>query len=246
LVLQTAKEKGIQVRVDLDSPDHEIFVEVRNERGFIYESVVHGVGGLPLGSQGRVVSFLRDYDSIIATWLVMKRGCIPILAVFDAKGEFEELERAAKASLSYYTLGEPCTIVVPLADVIQGIGSESLVRRLEYLALNDIALLEKAEGIVSSERSNPSSSDELKKLEDITEVVQIPVFYPLIGLGEEGLNRLAETIGVVARSRDETETHTTRIKETNHLGTIDMESSLKQYREMVWEVVTAAVQKNRI
>jgi adenylyl- and sulfurtransferase ThiI len=171
---------------------------------------------------------------------------MPILAVFNAKGESEELERTAKTSLSPYTLGEPRTIVVPLAEVIQGIGSESLVQRLEYLALNDIALLEKAEGIVSSERSNSSSSDELKKLEDIIDVVQIPVFYPLIGLGEEDLNRLAKTIGVVTRHREETENHKTRIKETNHLGTSDVESSLKQYREMVWEVVTAAVQKKLI
>jgi thiamine biosynthesis protein ThiI len=246
LVLQTAKEKGIQVHVDLDSPDHEIFVEVRDERGFVYESIVHGVGGLPLGSQGRVVSLLRDYDSIIATWLVMKRGCLPILVLFNGKGEFEELVRAAKTSLSPYTLGEPCIIVVPLAEVIQKISSQSLLRSLEYLTLNDIALLEKAEGIVSSERSNPSSSDELKRLRDIADVVQIPVFYPLIGLGEEDLNRLANTLGVVSRSRDKTGTNTTRVEETNHLSTMENDSYLKQYRERIWEVVTAAVQRKRI
>lgn len=67
------EEKG--VRVDLQDPDVEIFVEVRGSRAFIFHRIVQGPGGLPLGSQGKVVAFVSDKKHALAVWLMMKRGC---------------------------------------------------------------------------------------------------------------------------------------------------------------------------
>ncbi len=63
------------LKVDLSRPDVEIFVEVRHDRAFIFNGSVRGPGGLPLGSQGRVLSFVENEDDVVATWLMMKRGC---------------------------------------------------------------------------------------------------------------------------------------------------------------------------
>jgi thiamine biosynthesis protein ThiI len=74
-----------ELRVDLDEPDWEIHVEVRDEKAYIYTEVVVGPGGLPLGSQGKVVALVEEGRGVLASWLMMKRGCA-VLPVFR-KGE---------------------------------------------------------------------------------------------------------------------------------------------------------------
>jgi len=64
-----------KVRVDLSHPDVEIFVEVRKNRTYIFSQYVPGPGGLPMGSQGRVVARVDNEEDALAAWLVMKRGC---------------------------------------------------------------------------------------------------------------------------------------------------------------------------
>ncbi len=79
---QLASELGSAVlsaleglKVDLDEPDLEIFVEVRGNRGYLYREVVAGPGGLPLGSQGKVVGLVEMVRDAVSCWLMMKRGC---------------------------------------------------------------------------------------------------------------------------------------------------------------------------
>ncbi len=73
-----AFEKG-SINVDLEAPDLEIFIEVRNNRSFVFVDKVQGPGGLPLRSQGRVLSIIEDRKSLLASWLMMRRGCSVIL-----------------------------------------------------------------------------------------------------------------------------------------------------------------------
>lgn len=74
--------------VDLKDPEYEIFVEARSEGGFIYESKIPGPGGLPVGTQGKVLCLLSaGIDSPVAAWLAMRRGCIPGFIYFDG-GEY--------------------------------------------------------------------------------------------------------------------------------------------------------------
>ncbi len=63
------------LKVDLGDPQLEIFVEVRDNRGYIYKSVVPGPGGFPLGSQGKVLAFVENVRDAVSSWLMMKRGC---------------------------------------------------------------------------------------------------------------------------------------------------------------------------
>lgn len=62
-------------RVDLTRPDVEIYVEVRNNRGFVFRETWPGPGGLPLGSQGRALALVDDDAGMVAAWMGMKRGC---------------------------------------------------------------------------------------------------------------------------------------------------------------------------
>ncbi len=245
-VIEIAKKAGIQVTVDLDSPDYEFFVEVRAERCFIYYLVIRGVGGLPIGSQGKIVSRLSDYESIIATWLIMKRGCTPILAVFDKKERVEELMSLTKSVLLPYVLGKLQIVVMPLAEVIRKTDSNSLRKYLEYLAMNDIALLEGAEGIVTSERTDPSKVDQMETLRQYGAVVGFPVFYPLVGLDEENLKHLAKSIGerkLASKIGEKAGTLMTRCGGAKPDVTCGLDSSLREYREKIREIVLIAVEE---
>ncbi|HLF05743.1 MAG TPA: THUMP domain-containing protein, partial [Thermoplasmata archaeon] len=61
--------------VDLDNPDHELHIEVRDARGFLFEEILAGPGGLPVGSQGRVGTVLATEADAAAAWMTLKRGC---------------------------------------------------------------------------------------------------------------------------------------------------------------------------
>jgi thiamine biosynthesis protein ThiI len=245
-VIETAKKAGIQVTVDLDSPDYEFFVEVRAERCFIYYLVIRGVGGLPIGSQGKFVSCLSDYESIIATWLVMKRGCTPILAVFDKNDQVDELMNLTKSLLLPYAPGKLPIVIIPLFEVIRKADSTGLKKCLEYLAMNDIALLEGAEGIVTSERTDPSRSDQMEALRGYGAVVDFPIFYPLVGLDEENLKRLAIRIGegtLASKIGEKAGTPVTRGGGAKTDVACGLDSSLIEYREKIREKVLIAVEE---
>jgi len=62
-------------RVDLTRPDVTFYVEVRGKRSFIFHRYLPGPGGLPLGSQGKVVASVHSDRDALAAWMLMKRGC---------------------------------------------------------------------------------------------------------------------------------------------------------------------------
>jgi len=68
------------LKVDLTDPDHEIFIEIRHGVSFIYTDMVPGPGGLPVGTAGKIASVIHDEMDALAVWLMMKRGCMPLLS----------------------------------------------------------------------------------------------------------------------------------------------------------------------
>lgn len=74
---------ALGIGVDLENPDVEISVEVRDKKAHIFSSVLQGPGGMPLGSQGRLLSVIDSEEAIASTWLMMKRGCSVIVAARD-------------------------------------------------------------------------------------------------------------------------------------------------------------------
>ena len=63
------------VRVDLTDPDVVFYVEVRENRAFVFGEYIRCHAGLPVGSQGKVIAEVGDERSMVAAWLMMKRGC---------------------------------------------------------------------------------------------------------------------------------------------------------------------------
>jgi thiamine biosynthesis protein ThiI len=75
--------KGMDLKVDLDEPDSEVFVEVREKVAYLFSTVIPGPGGMPKGTQGRILSLAESEKGIAASWLMMKRGCNVTVASRD-------------------------------------------------------------------------------------------------------------------------------------------------------------------
>ncbi|MCL2711683.1 MAG: THUMP domain-containing protein [Methanomassiliicoccaceae archaeon] len=67
------------IKVNLTDPDVTFYIEVRNNRTFIFDSYIRSHAGLPLGSQGRVIAEVNDDRGLLSAWLMMKRGCRTII-----------------------------------------------------------------------------------------------------------------------------------------------------------------------
>lgn len=75
--------QALGLKVDLDEPDVEVFIEVRDKNAYLFSSVLQGPGGMPLGSQGRLLSVVDSKNALASTWLMMKRGCSVLVAATD-------------------------------------------------------------------------------------------------------------------------------------------------------------------
>jgi thiamine biosynthesis protein ThiI len=102
------EEKGI--KVDLTNPDVEIFVEVREKKAYLFSDYVPGPGGLPLGSQGKVIAIIEMERDALAAWLIMKRGCRAIV-----------LGEEGSAAVKLLRTWDPAFKVSPTQDVNEAI-----------------------------------------------------------------------------------------------------------------------------
>lgn len=73
-VWKAMEQEGVPIRVDLSDPDWSLHIEVREKEAYLFHDRLPGPGGLPLGSQGRVVVWLTDADSAVAAYQMMRRG----------------------------------------------------------------------------------------------------------------------------------------------------------------------------
>ncbi len=161
-VLSANKDK--KIKVNLNNPNVEIFVEVRNNKAFIFHEKIPGPGGLPLGTQGKVLALVTDEKSMAAAWLMMKRGCKTYITCFDLHSKHIE-------SLMTWDLD---------------LEIERMSKEKWREDIQKIAERINAEGLVFG-----WNLEEFK--EDITRS-DLPIFYPVIGLDDEEIEKLVEKI----------------------------------------------------
>jgi len=70
-------------RVDLKKPDNEIFIEIRDDKAYLYLEKISGPGGMPLGTQGWVCAVLSCEDDVVASWFLLRRGCSMVFFLMD-------------------------------------------------------------------------------------------------------------------------------------------------------------------
>ncbi len=96
-----AEEAGAAIKrvtgsnVNLTKPDHQIFIEIRSKKTYVFTEKIKCLGGMPVGTAGYVVCPLESRDSFAAAWLMMKRGC-GIIAVVQEDTDKKPIRKLKK------------------------------------------------------------------------------------------------------------------------------------------------------
>ncbi len=204
-------KENLDLNVSLENPDKTLYVEIKGNDCYIYNSRIQGPGGLPLGTAGRVVSLISGgIDSPVAAWMLMKRGCtiIPLFAYFP-KNDDSMLKRFLKviSILKEWHIGFELPIYLFRHEHNLEVFMNSapkytciLCKRMMYRVANFLAEKVNADAIATGENLAQVASQTLKNLRVIDQASRLPVLRPLIGFDKDEIVALARKIGTFTAS----------------------------------------------
>lgn len=194
-------------KVNLSSPDFTLYVEVRQERTYIYYEKIKGLGGLPVGSQGRVVCLISGgIDSPVAAFQMLKRGCSITLLHCDnypfTEGSVEKVLKNAD-NLRRFSLGEELKVYsIKFGKYLEHAKNEApprmtcvLCKSGMYQSASILAKKEKANAIVDGSSIGQVASQTLNNIEATRYHCRMPIFSPLISLDKIEIEEIAKKIG---------------------------------------------------
>ncbi len=203
--LGAAVVERYKIRASMKTPDVTVHVETFDSAAYMYTEKFAGLGGLPVGSSGRVISLLSGgIDSPVSSWLVMKRGCRPLFAHFHALRNNEEAENSkiadlVKAVLPYCLRTRVYYIPYSIFQIAaSGIPPEYEVivfRRFMNRVAGEIAKRERAKGIVTGESIAQVASQTLDNMIASEDAAELPVIWPLAAMDKEEIISLAKKLG---------------------------------------------------
>jgi tRNA uracil 4-sulfurtransferase len=207
-VWNALENKGKHPRVDLSSPDKEIFVEMRQNFAYIYLETFNGVGGLPLGTQGSMVILMSGgLDSPVAAWLMMKRGVmiIPVYCNTSPYAENAAKERAFECirQLQKWAPGHQFTTYeIPhgpnlkaFIDICKRKNTCLLCKRMMYREAYEVMKKEGASGIVTGSSMGQVASQTAANMYAEIYQLAIPIYHPLIAFDKTEIIDIARKIG---------------------------------------------------
>ena len=199
---------GRGVHVNLSEPDVTLYIEVRDRDAFVYTDIIKGVGGLPYGSQGKLVAlFSGGIDSPVAMWMMMKRGTETLPLFMDQRphvgDNYVDRSLLACKTLSEYVPSAKFGLYsAPMGDIMGRILETSkpflrcvLCKRSMYRIASAFAEKHGAKGIVTGESLGQVASQTLENLFVLEEAVDFPVMRPTIGFDKLEIERKARDIG---------------------------------------------------
>lgn len=202
------EEGGKNPKVNLSSPDKEIFVEMRQKMAYVYLETFKGVGGLPLGTQGSMVVLMSGgLDSPVAAWLMMKRGVmiIPVYCNNSPYSENAARERAFECirQLQRWAPGHQFTTYeIPHGPNLQSFITSCnrkntclLCKRMMYREAYEVMKKEGASGIITGSSLGQVASQTAANMHAEIYQLAIPIYHPLIAFDKTEIMDIARKIG---------------------------------------------------
>ncbi|NJE41763.1 tRNA uracil 4-sulfurtransferase ThiI [Thermococcus sp. GR6] len=193
--------------VNLHEYDIEVGVELMEGKAYIFVDKVKAWGGLPIGTQGKVVALLSGgIDSPVAAFLMMKRG-VEVIPVHIYMGE-KTLEKVRKIwnQLKKYGYGGKGELIV-----VKPKERERILQKLKELKKENytcvfckfmmvrhadrIARDFGAKGIVMGDSLGQVASQTLENMYIVSQASDLPIYRPLIGMDKEEIVKIAKEIG---------------------------------------------------
>lgn len=200
--------------VDLGDPDATVSVIVTQGDTYISCARIQGVGGLPVGSSGRVIALLSaGIDSPVATWRMMRRGAVVAAVHFSGRPATNDLSVRLVAEIGAVlqrTGGLGRIYVVPFGQLQREVSLAVppdlrvlMYRRLMIEVAEAIAAVERAKALVTGESLGQVASQTLENIAAVDEAATLPVLRPLIGSDKLEIMSEARRLGTFELSTQE-------------------------------------------
>ena len=192
--------------VRMKGQDRTVHVYVIQGSVYVYVKTDEGVGGLPVGSAGKVISLLSSgIDSPVASWRMLRRGAIVVGLHFSGRPQTSDtsewlvqdiIEKLSPAG------GFGRLYVVPFGDIQRRIARAVpddlriiMYRRMMFSFACRLSAIEHAKALVTGESLGQVASQTLENIMAVDEMSTIPVFRPLIGSDKREIMAEAERLG---------------------------------------------------
>lgn len=198
--------KNIESKVDVHNPDIYVNIEIKNGYTYIYTNEIKGLGGYPVGVQGKGLLMLSGgIDSPVAGYLALKRGidveCIyfdsPPHTSIEAKNKVIDLANI----LNKYS-GKIKIFVVPFTKIQETIYKNvqneymiTIMRRMMYRIAHKLALKNKSKVIINGESIGQVASQTLTSINTINSVTNFPIIRPVCCLDKLEIIEISKKIG---------------------------------------------------
>ena len=192
--------------VKMHGPDVTVIVHAVEHEVLVYAASRPGVGGLPVGSAGKVVTLLSSgFDSPVSTWMVGRRGAVCVPVHFSGRPQTADTSEWLCQDIVRKLAPAGCVgrmYVVPFGDRQREISLAVppslrilMYRRVMFAVAERIARIEGAKALVTGESLGQVASQTLDNIAAVNEVVSMPVLRPLIGSDKQEIIARAHEIG---------------------------------------------------
>lgn len=203
--------KNTNLKVDVHNPDIMIHIEIRREGTFIYTNEIEGIGGYPVGIQGKGLLMLSGgIDSPVAGYLALKRG-VDLECMYFESPPHTSIEAKNKvimlANIINHYSGNIKVNVVPFTKIQEEIYKNvpdnyiiTIMRRMMYRIAEEVCKRKKLKVIINGESVGQVASQTLTSMSVINEVVKIPVIRPVACMDKLEIIDLAKKINTYETS----------------------------------------------
>lgn len=194
---KTVKMKGVDVQVN---------VEVIENKCFICAFSASGVGGLPVGTSGKVMCMLSSgIDSPVAAWRMAKRGAVCIGVHFSGRPQTSDASEFLVNDIACTLAKRGCMkefFVCPIGDYQRKIALACdpklrivLYRRLMFRVADALGNECGAKAVVTGESLGQVASQTMENMIATSDASQKMVLRPLIGMDKLEIINEAQKIG---------------------------------------------------
>lgn len=238
-------------KVDVHNPDVLVSLTIREDYTYLYINEVKGIGGYPLGMQGKAMMMLSGgIDSPVACYLMLRRG-IQIECLHFASPPYTSESVITKLKdilniLSFYQ-GKIYLHIVPftkLQEEIYRYAGETyaitIMRRMMYRIAEEMAQKRKCLAIGNGESIGQVASQTMISIKQIESVCHLPIIRPLAVMDKIDIIDIAKNIGTYDISIRPFEDCCTIFEPKNvttapHKDKIDKIESLFDYESLIKE-----------
>lgn len=203
--------KNMDVSVDVHNPELYIKIEIRVEGTFIYFNEIKGLGGYPVGIQGKSLLMLSGgIDSPVAGYLALKRGVDIECLYFESPPHTSDQAKNKVITLANIInkySGNIKVHIVPFTKIqetiLRNVKEEyiiTIMRRMMYRIAEKFAKKNKMQVIFNGESIGQVASQTLSSMNVINNVCDIPVIRPVACMDKLEIIDIAKKIGTYETS----------------------------------------------